>query len=62
VLPLLLAITVLLVAAPPALAGPDPIDHDVPPAPDGTPVCAEWVHDRSSCGGARELANVAPAP
>jgi hypothetical protein len=28
-------------AAPP----PDPIDHAQPPAPDGTPVCAKWVHD-----------------
>jgi hypothetical protein len=46
VVPLLLAIAALLLAAPPATAGPDPIDHDVSPAPDGTPVCAQWVHDR----------------
>lgn len=29
--------------APPS---PDPIDHAQPAAPDGTPVCAKWVHDR----------------
>ncbi|MGH2744890.1 MAG: hypothetical protein ACRDN8_20875 [Thermoleophilaceae bacterium] len=32
--------------AAPGPAAPDPIDHSQPPAPDGTPVCAEWVHDR----------------
>jgi hypothetical protein len=46
VLRLLLAITVLLVAAPPALAAPDPIDDTRAPAPDGTPMCAKWVHNR----------------
>ena len=34
-----------LLAAPAAHAA-DPIDHAQPPAPDGTPVCAQWVHDR----------------
>jgi hypothetical protein len=24
----------------------DPVDHTKPPAPDGTPMCADWVHDR----------------
>jgi hypothetical protein len=46
VLRLLLAISALLAAAPPAFAAPDPIDHTRPPAPDGTPICAQWVHDR----------------
>jgi hypothetical protein len=35
----------LLQAAPAARAA-DPIDHSQPPAPDGTPLCAGWVHDR----------------
>lgn len=35
----------LAVAAPAARAA-DPIDHSQAPAPDGTPVCAAWVHDR----------------
>jgi hypothetical protein len=35
----------LLVAAPAARAA-DPVDHSRPPAPDGTPLCAGWVHDR----------------
>jgi hypothetical protein len=34
----------LLVAAPAAWAA-DPVDHSQPAAPDGTPVCAGWVHD-----------------
>jgi hypothetical protein len=47
VLPSLLALAALLVlAAPQALAAPDPIDHTRLPAPDGTPMCAQWVHDR----------------
>ncbi len=29
-----------------AAAGADPIDRSQPPAPDGTPLCAKWVHDR----------------
>lgn len=35
----------LLLAAPAASAAEDPIDHSQQRAPDGTPVCAEWVHD-----------------
>src|ERR687890_526006 len=34
----------LLIAAPTARAA-DPVDHSQPAAPDGTPVCAGWVHD-----------------
>jgi hypothetical protein len=34
----------LLAGAPPASAA-DPFDHSQPPAPDGTPICASWVHD-----------------
>ena len=45
-----LALILLLLAALPApaaaSAGPDPIDHSQPPAPDGTPICAAWVHER----------------
>jgi hypothetical protein len=40
-----IAIVALLLAVPSARAE-DPIDHSQPPAPDGTPVCAAWVHDR----------------
>jgi hypothetical protein len=40
-----LVLSVLLIAAAPANAA-DPVDHTQPPAPDGTPVCASWVHDR----------------
>lgn len=40
-----LAIVALLLAVPSARAA-DPIDHSQPPAPDGTPLCAAWVHDR----------------
>jgi hypothetical protein len=39
------AIVALLLVASPARAS-DPIDHAQPPAPDGTPICAKWVHDR----------------
>jgi len=39
------AIVALLLAVPSTRAA-DPIDHSQPPAPDGTPVCAAWVHDR----------------
>ena len=35
----------LLLVAPAARAA-DPIDHSQPPAPDGTPMCAAWVHDQ----------------
>jgi hypothetical protein len=34
-----------LAAGAPAAAR-DPVDHAQPRAPDGTPVCAQWVHDR----------------
>jgi hypothetical protein len=40
---------VLLLAgllAPGAAAAADPIDRSRSPAPNGTPVCAQWVHDR----------------
>jgi hypothetical protein len=40
-----LAIVALLLVVPGARAA-DPIDHSEPPAPDGTPICADWVHDR----------------
>jgi hypothetical protein len=36
---------VVLLAAAPAARAADPIDHSQPPAPDGTPICADWVHD-----------------
>jgi hypothetical protein len=39
-------IVALLVGAPSAHAAADPADHTQPPAPDGTPICAGWVHDR----------------
>jgi len=39
------AIVALLLVVPCARAA-GPIDHSQPPAPDGTPVCAAWVHDR----------------
>ncbi|MEA2364181.1 MAG: hypothetical protein QOD71_3326 [Thermoleophilaceae bacterium] len=42
---LLAALAVILMTAAPARAA-DPIDHTQAPAPDGTPVCAKWVHDR----------------
>jgi hypothetical protein len=44
--PLLLTAVLLLAAAPAARAASDPIDHSKTPAPDGTPICADWVHDR----------------
>jgi hypothetical protein len=40
----------LLFGAPAARAA-DPIDHSQPPAPDGTPICAEWVHDQYTVEG-----------
>jgi hypothetical protein len=40
-----LAIAALLALAPAARAA-DPVDHSQPVAPDGTPMCAKWVHDR----------------
>ena len=33
-------------AVPAAAAPPDPVDHSRPAAPDGTPMCADWVHAR----------------
>ena len=36
----------LLLLAPAASASRDPVDHSQPPAPDGTPICAGWVHER----------------
>jgi hypothetical protein len=36
----------LSAATPGAAASPDPMDHTKPAAPDGTPICAAWVHDR----------------
>jgi hypothetical protein len=33
-------------AAPAPAAARDPVDHAQPRAPDGTPICAKWVHDR----------------
>ncbi len=39
------AIVALLLVVPGARAA-DPIDDAKPPAPDGTPICAAWVHDR----------------
>jgi hypothetical protein len=42
----LATIAVLAALAAPAGAARDPIDHSQPRAPDGTPICAKWVHDR----------------
>jgi hypothetical protein len=43
---LLLLMVVLLSAVPAAHAAGDPIDPSKAPAPDGTPMCAGWVHDQ----------------
>ena len=45
-----LAATLLLAILPatPAGAQQDPVDHSRPAAPDGTPLCADWVHARHS--------------
>jgi hypothetical protein len=43
-LALVVLVALLLVASTARAAGP--IDHTKPPAPDGTPICAAWVHDR----------------
>jgi hypothetical protein len=50
VLSALLAVPAAAVAAP-----PDPIDDSRPAAPDGTPMCADWVHARHTVerGGRR---------
>jgi hypothetical protein len=37
---------VALLLAAPTVRAADPIDHSIPRAPDGTPICADWVHDR----------------
>lgn len=37
---------VALLTAAPAVSAADPVDHTMPAAPDGTPLCAQWVHDR----------------
>lgn len=42
----LAALAVALTAAPAGAAERDPIDRTARPAPDGTPMCAAWVHDR----------------
>lgn len=42
---LALCLLLLLLVAAPARAA-DPVDHSRPPAPDGTPLCADWVHER----------------
>jgi hypothetical protein len=52
----LVALAAALVAATPARgAPPDPVDHTRPAAPDGTPMCADWVHARHTVrrGGRR---------
>jgi hypothetical protein len=50
---LVAAVLIALAAAPATAWGatsartaPDPIDHTHAKAPDGTPMCAQWVHDR----------------
>ena len=42
--PLLIVVLMLGTAAP--ASAQDPVDVSQPPAPDGTPVCADWVHAR----------------
>ena len=42
----ILAALVAPMAASAAAAPRDPVDHTQPRAPDGTPFCAKWVHDR----------------
>jgi hypothetical protein len=48
-------VMVALLVAPPAASAADPVDHSQPPAPDGTPICAQWVHDQHTVerGGRR---------
>jgi hypothetical protein len=43
---MLVSLLAIAGAALPTAAAPDPIDHTRPAAPDGTPLCAQWVHDR----------------
>ncbi len=45
---LLTALLAVLALPPAALAAPDPVDRSKPAAPDGTPICADWVHARHS--------------
>jgi hypothetical protein len=51
----LAAVAAALAAAPARAAPPDPVDHTRPAAPDGTPMCADWVHERHAVerGGRR---------
>ena len=48
-------VAVLVGPAAAALAAPDPVDHSQAAAPDGTPMCADWVHERHTVerGGRR---------
>ena len=51
-----LACLAALGAAGPAWAAePDPVDHSKPVAPDGTPMCADWVHARYTVEGGGRL-------
>jgi hypothetical protein len=43
---LLLATALIVLAAAPAARAADPVDRSKPAAPDGTPMCADWVHER----------------
>jgi hypothetical protein len=45
-LALLVTLSLFASACPAAAAGPDPIDRSKPLAPDSTPICADWVHER----------------
>ena len=46
----LATVLISLLALPPASAAAqqDPVDHSRPAAPDGTPLCADWVHESHS--------------
>jgi hypothetical protein len=65
--PMLRALAICLVAGtllPGAAqaAPPDPVDHTRPSAPDGTPMCADWVHARYTVErGGRRWATWHPA-
>jgi hypothetical protein len=53
---LLLALFAVLALTPAtAAAAPDPVDHSQARAPDGTPICASWVHDRHTVERGRRL-------
>ena len=43
-MPLLPLLILLALAVPSAALGADPLEPSKPAAPDGTPVCADWVH------------------